>query len=273
MSNGCITAYLEVPFAPGAFRPYPRQTGSDRQKRCPGTHHWRFPTRQRLWPIRSPGFPLSDAPELGHSFLSLPYFLWAHRSGNSSPLRPTRLLLYRFRPQQHWVPSNKADASLRLQAPSLSLVPQRKQGRKKGKNKMSYLNSVTLVGFVGADPEQRQAKANGSKFTVLSVATQRSWKNTDDEWASKTEWHRVCVFRPRLAEYVATTIKKGSHVLVEGSLRSEEHTSELQSRLHLVCRLLLEKKKPTAARRRQQFPVLRRPGSTASRPEPHHSRL
>src|SRR2546422_8384881 len=28
-----------------------------------------------------------------------------------------------------------------------------------------------------------------------------------------------------------------------GSFRSEEHTSELQSRLHLVCRLLLEKKK------------------------------
>src|SRR2546422_6644396 len=27
------------------------------------------------------------------------------------------------------------------------------------------------------------------------------------------------------------------------SVRSEEHTSELQSRLHLVCRLLLEKKK------------------------------
>src|SRR2546422_8257440 len=27
------------------------------------------------------------------------------------------------------------------------------------------------------------------------------------------------------------------------STRSEEHTSELQSRLHLVCRLLLEKKK------------------------------
>jgi hypothetical protein len=52
------------------------------------------------------------------------------------------------------------------------------------------------------------AKEEFSKFTVLSVATQRSWKNTDDEWASKTEWHRVCVFRPRLAEYVATTIRK-----------------------------------------------------------------
>src|SRR2546429_7348461 len=30
------------------------------------------------------------------------------------------------------------------------------------------------------------------------------------------------------------------------SKRSEEHTSELQSRLHLVCRLLLEKKKTTS---------------------------
>src|SRR5687768_18083792 len=30
--------------------------------------------------------------------------------------------------------------------------------------------------------------------------------------------------------------------ILAGRLRSEEHTSELQSRLHLVCRLLLEKK-------------------------------
>src|SRR6185503_2487546 len=30
--------------------------------------------------------------------------------------------------------------------------------------------------------------------------------------------------------------------------RSEEHTSELQSRLHLVCRLLLEKKKKLSTR-------------------------
>src|SRR2546429_3185822 len=30
------------------------------------------------------------------------------------------------------------------------------------------------------------------------------------------------------------------------AVRSEEHTSELQSRLHLVCRLLLEKKKNTS---------------------------
>src|SRR5687768_17948830 len=36
---------------------------------------------------------------------------------------------------------------------------------------------------------------------------------------------------PALAQTAATLV-----------LRSEEHTSELQSRLHLVCRLLLEKK-------------------------------
>src|SRR2546422_4014334 len=33
------------------------------------------------------------------------------------------------------------------------------------------------------------------------------------------------------------------HAVEIGMVRSEEHTSELQSRLHLVCRLLLEKKK------------------------------
>src|SRR2546429_1749502 len=40
--------------------------------------------------------------------------------------------------------------------------------------------------------------------------------------------------------------KPAQHVDQE---RSEEHTSELQSRLHLVCRLLLEKKKNKTRRR------------------------
>src|SRR5687768_18360490 len=37
--------------------------------------------------------------------------------------------------------------------------------------------------------------------------------------------------------------------------RSEEHTSELQSRLHLVCRLLLEKKKTATTPRAAYRPV------------------
>src|SRR2546422_5826879 len=45
---------------------------------------------------------------------------------------------------------------------------------------------------------------------------------------------------------VETAAKRNGWLLLAQrviTLRSEEHTSELQSRLHLVCRLLLEKKK------------------------------
>src|SRR2546422_4321177 len=38
-------------------------------------------------------------------------------------------------------------------------------------------------------------------------------------------------------------LRAGQPALRRAAVRSEEHTSELQSRLHLVCRLLLEKKK------------------------------
>src|SRR5437868_7329168 len=51
---------------------------------------------------------------------------------------------------------------------------------------------------------------------------------------------------PRLDYFDALGVLKQSHaVLLLGSRerRSEEHTSELQSRFDLVCRLLLEKKK------------------------------
>src|SRR2546422_6785213 len=49
---------------------------------------------------------------------------------------------------------------------------------------------------------------------------------------------------------VLVDVRQGSKtegVRVRLVLRSEEHTSELQSRLHLVCRLLLEKKKKEKA--------------------------
>src|SRR3989449_8610314 len=45
------------------------------------------------------------------------------------------------------------------------------------------------------------------------------------------------------AQGVKVYIDRHSAPYLSGSERSEEHTSELQSRLHLVCRLLLEKKK------------------------------
>src|SRR3712207_8958702 len=43
------------------------------------------------------------------------------------------------------------------------------------------------------------------------------------------------------------------HLLARQKLRSEEHTSELQSRQYLVCRLLLEKKKHNTSRQSTLF--------------------
>src|SRR2546422_7761573 len=45
------------------------------------------------------------------------------------------------------------------------------------------------------------------------------------------------------AERVYALLSEGGQIFMKMEKRSEEHTSELQSRLHLVCRLLLEKKK------------------------------
>src|SRR2546422_7343374 len=44
-----------------------------------------------------------------------------------------------------------------------------------------------------------------------------------------------------------------AQVVASIATRSEEHTSELQSRLHLVCRLLLEKKNQTIHGSQQGF--------------------
>ena len=89
-----------------------------------------------------------------------------------------------------------------------------------------YLNSVQIIGFVGKDPERRQARSNGAAFTVLSVATQRSWKNADDEWASKTEWHRVVAWNS-LGERVAASLRQGDHILLGGTLVSSSYEREI----------------------------------------------
>src|SRR5207253_8610155 len=60
-----------------------------------------------------------------------------------------------------------------------------------------------------------------------------------DEWTLITQsprWTLVSFFQPH-NEHWSTLLKLTYEALL---LRSEEHTSELQSRGHLVCRLLLE---------------------------------
>src|SRR5260370_11662420 len=67
------------------------------------------------------------------------------------------------------------------------------------------------------------------------------WDDADRAWRKQYATHR-----PKLipgARRVLKQLRSRHQLGVVTSGRSEEHTSELQSHLNLVCRLLLEKKK------------------------------
>src|SRR2546422_7808158 len=70
-----------------------------------------------------------------------------------------------------------------------------------------------------------------------SVRSRRSYRETTmSGWA---ENRASCATTGRASFHSLSRAGRSA----EWNERSEEHTSELQSRLHLVCRLLLEKKK------------------------------
>src|SRR3712207_7530143 len=82
-------------------------------------------------------------------------------------------------------------------------------------------------------------------YTTLFRSRQRSWskdcKLPFAQAESVVERHRAEEVGSRQAQSGRT---RGSFGRLRAR-RSEEHTSELQSRQYLVCRLLLEKKKTT----------------------------
>jgi single-strand DNA-binding protein len=86
-------------------------------------------------------------------------------------------------------------------------------------------NSIQIIGNLGRDPEQRESRANKAPFTVLSVATRRAWKDTNGEWQSKTDWHRVVCFN-RLND-AAAPLRTGDQVLIAGSLVSSRYDREV----------------------------------------------
>src|SRR5437870_10444692 len=68
-------------------------------------------------------------------------------------------------------------------------------------------------------------------------ATSRQLRGRNSSPFAASRW------RSRSAKMPGTTSTSGTSGSTLSTRRSEEHTSELQSRGHLVCRLLLEKKK------------------------------
>src|SRR5687768_17933774 len=83
-------------------------------------------------------------------------------------------------------------------------------------------------------------------YTLSYTTLFRSQRNGDAAGRSGEHRDRDRRRRASGARAVAGAGRAG------GNGRSEEHTSELQSRLHLVCRLLLEKKKKKKTKFNQQ---------------------
>ena len=86
-------------------------------------------------------------------------------------------------------------------------------------------NAIQIIGNLGRDPEQRESRATGAPFAVLSVATRRSWKDAQGEWKSRTDWHRVVCFN-RVNE-TAGALRRGDQVFVAGSLVSSQYERQI----------------------------------------------
>src|SRR2546422_4387111 len=77
-------------------------------------------------------------------------------------------------------------------------------------------------------------------YTTLFRSKCRSWRRATRCWKCCTSKRATC---SRPTAKWPRCCSRNTSGCVCSCPRSEEHTSELQSRLHLVCRLLLEKKK------------------------------
>src|SRR5687768_18320798 len=74
-------------------------------------------------------------------------------------------------------------------------------------------------------------------------------------WPRCRRLNRRTTLRPVRRPPLKRSASCRSYSTTASAVRSEEHTSELQSRLHLVCRLLLEKKKNQYLLQRLRIPL------------------
>ncbi len=84
------------------------------------------------------------------------------------------------------------------------------------------VNKVILIGNLGRDPEIRFLQS-GDKVAHLNLATSETWRDRQSgERRERTEWHRIVIFNPNLAEVAEKYLKKGSKVYVEGALQTRK---------------------------------------------------
>src|SRR6476661_642724 len=91
---------------------------------------------------------------------------------------------------------------------------------------------------LGAPPDDIRAPAD---LLVASVDDER--REIPGGWVAISDGLVSGVGEPGTEPPAAEVLRADGCLVTPGLIRSEEHTSELQSHLNLVCRLLLEKKK------------------------------
>ena len=88
------------------------------------------------------------------------------------------------------------------------------------------INKVILVGNLGQDPQVR-TMGSGQKVVSFSLATSDRWKDrTTGEQKEQTEWHRVVIFNPNLADVAERMVQKGTKLYIEGTLRTRKYTNQ-----------------------------------------------
>src|SRR2546422_3576555 len=114
-------------------------------------------------------------------------------------------------------------------------------------NPSPYMYFLRLgdVAVVGSSPEML-VKVQGREAFYRPIAGTRP-RGRDENEDQKLEAELTADPKERAEHIMLVDLGRNDlgRVCEYGSVRSEEHTSELQSRLHLVCRLLLAKKKKT----------------------------
>lgn len=87
---------------------------------------------------------------------------------------------------------------------------------------MASLNSVTLIGLLGRDPEE--VHAGQIRFARLSVATDDGYRDQNGQKVERTTWHSVTV-SGKTADFVLKYLHKGSQILVQGRYLSRKYLS------------------------------------------------
>jgi single-strand DNA-binding protein len=90
-------------------------------------------------------------------------------------------------------------------------------------------NRVTLLGRLTRDPEIRST-STGDRVASFSVATTDTWRDADDRPQQKSQFHPVVIWNQALIEATVPHLKKGSRVLVEGSLEHRSYDTDQSTR-------------------------------------------